>query len=139
MVVGTLPVWPPPSPPWMVTASTPISTIFCACFTAPTVGMQTMPASRNRLIMALSGPRPKLTARTFSAMMVSTISAAPGWNMWKFTPNGLSVSSRTRRMAGPTSSAGKVAAARKPKAPALQDAATSSGRATQPMAVCTMG
>ena len=30
----------------------------CACLSAPTVGMQTMPASRRRPITFLSGPRP---------------------------------------------------------------------------------
>jgi hypothetical protein len=39
-------------------------------------------------IIFASGPRPKLTARTRSLLprMISTISAAPGWNEWKFTP-----------------------------------------------------
>jgi hypothetical protein len=47
-----------------------------------------MPASLNRPIIFASGPRPKLTARTRSllARMISTISAAPGWKLWKFTP-----------------------------------------------------
>jgi hypothetical protein len=73
------------------------------------------------------------------AITVSTICAAPGWNMWKFTPNGWSVSERTRSIAGPTSSGFITAAARKPNAPALHDAATSSGRATQPIAVWMIG
>ena len=39
-----------PSPPWMVTTLAPISIAFWACLSAPTVGMQTMPASRSRPI-----------------------------------------------------------------------------------------
>ncbi|MNP02373.1 hypothetical protein D3C76_942240 [compost metagenome] len=55
--VGTEPVCPPPSPPWMVTTSAPISTAFCACFRAPTVGMQITPASFSREIIFGPGER----------------------------------------------------------------------------------
>ena len=44
-VVGTLPVWPPPSPPWIITASAPQPATFSACRAAPTDGITTMPAS----------------------------------------------------------------------------------------------
>ena len=98
-----------------------------------------MPASLKRAIAFLSGPRPKLTAATFMSISVSTIWAAPGWNMWKFTPNGLSVIDRTFSIAGPTSSARMTPAARKPKPPALLVPATSSGVATQPIAVWMIG
>ena len=36
-----MPVWPPPSPPWAMTASTPISSTFSAWRRAPTVGITT--------------------------------------------------------------------------------------------------
>ena len=36
-----MPVWPPPSPPWAITASTPISSTFSAWRRAPTVGITT--------------------------------------------------------------------------------------------------
>ena len=56
-VVGTEPVWPPPSPPCTVTTSAPSSTAFTACFTAPTVGMQTTPASFSLRMNSLPGER----------------------------------------------------------------------------------
>jgi len=59
--------------------------------------------------------------------------------MRKFTPNGRSVSCFTLRMAGSNSSGRSVAAARNPNAPALHDAATSSGVATHPIAVWMIG
>ena len=43
--MGTVPVCPPPSPPWAMTASTPHSATFSAWRRAPTVGMTTKPAS----------------------------------------------------------------------------------------------
>jgi hypothetical protein len=72
-------------------------------------------------------------------MMASTTSGAPGCSIRKFTPNGRSVSSRVRAIASSTSSAGIVAVARNPIAPALQEAATSSGVAIHPMAVWMIG
>src|SRR5258706_378056 len=44
-LVGTEPVWPPPSPPWTMTASTPHSATFSACRLAPIEGITTMPAA----------------------------------------------------------------------------------------------
>jgi hypothetical protein len=139
--VATEPVWPPPSPPWTLTMSTPSSTIFRACLTAPTVGTHRMPASRKRAIIVLSGPRPKLTARTWSrlAMTRSTIWSAPGWNIWKLTPNGRSVPLRTVSSLARASSGVMTAHPRKPKAPAWLEAITSDGSATQPMAVWMIG
>jgi hypothetical protein len=71
--------------------------------------------------------------------MASTITSAPGASIRKFTPKGRSVSSCVRAIVPSTSCGGIVAVARKPIAPALHDAATSSGVATQPMAVCRIG
>jgi len=70
---------------------------------------------------------------------MSTMAAALGWYMWKFTPKGASVSSFTRSRSRSISAGGMVAPARNPKAPAPLLAATRPGSATQPMAVCTMG
>jgi hypothetical protein len=55
------------------------------------------------------------------------------------TPKGFGVSAFTFSMATSISSGRIVAPARKPKPPALETAATSSGVATQPMPVCTIG
>ena len=44
-VVATGPVWPPPSPPWTITASAPQPATFFACLAAPTDGITTTPAS----------------------------------------------------------------------------------------------
>ena len=41
--VGTVPVWPPPSAPWAMTASTPHAATFSAWRRAPTVGITTTP------------------------------------------------------------------------------------------------
>jgi len=54
-------------------------------------------------------------------------------------PKARSVSERTLRISVSSTSAWMVAAARKPKPPALLVAATSFASATQPIAVCTMG
>jgi hypothetical protein len=65
--------------------------------------------------------------------------AALGWNMWKFTPNLCVVFSRNCAIAASSSAVDMVAAARKPKPPAFEVAATSFASATQPIAVCTIG
>jgi hypothetical protein len=72
-------------------------------------------------------------------MMVSTINSAPGASIRKLTPKGRSVSSSTREISASTSSALTVAVARKPIAPALQQAATISGVAIHPIAVWMIG
>ena len=59
-----MPVWPPPSPPWAITASTPISSTFSAWRRAPTVGITTTPASWQRATASLVGAPAKLTSRT---------------------------------------------------------------------------
>ena len=55
-----MPVWPPPSPPWAMTASTPISSTFSAWRRAPTVGITTTPASWQRATASLVGAPAKL-------------------------------------------------------------------------------
>src|SRR5262245_50504599 len=72
-------------------------------------------------------------------MIASAICSAPGASIRKFTPKGRAVSDFTRSIAAGTSGGGIVAAARKPKAPALHAAAVSSGVATQPIPVWRMG
>ena len=62
-----MPVWPPPSPPWAITASTPISSTFSAWRRAPTVGITTTPASWQRATASLVGAPAKLTSFTPSA------------------------------------------------------------------------
>ncbi len=103
--------------------------------------MQTIPASLKRAIIPASGPRPKLTAPTRSllARITSTISRAPGWKLWKLTPNRCGVSLPVSAIASASSAGFITAPARNPNAPALLLAATRRGVAIQPIAVCTTG
>ena len=54
-MVGTGPVWPPPSPPWIITASAPQPATFTACLAAPIDGITTMPWSLSFLISSCLG------------------------------------------------------------------------------------
>ncbi len=56
-VVGIGPVWPPPSPPWTMTASAPQAATFFACFAAPIDGITTMPCSLSFAISSGFGAR----------------------------------------------------------------------------------
>ena len=53
-VVGTGPVWPPPSPPCTITASAPHAATFSAWRRAPIDGTTAMPASFSVLIVVLA-------------------------------------------------------------------------------------
>jgi hypothetical protein len=55
--VGTLPVWPPPSPPCAMITSAPSCTAFSAWRGAPTVGMHRLPAALKRSMNAGLGER----------------------------------------------------------------------------------
>ncbi len=76
--VGTLPVWPPPSAPWAMTASTPHSATFSAWRRAPTVGMVTMPASLSLATMSRLGAWANDATLTFSLMSRSMRSPMSG-------------------------------------------------------------
>src|SRR5262245_38028876 len=138
-LVGMVPVWPPPSPPWAMTASTPQSSIFSAWRRAPTVGMTRMPASWRRPIASLVGAPAKLTSRTPSATQRSMRAARSGWSARRLTPNALSVRSLTVAMASAIWAPVMVTAARMPNPPAADVAAVSEAPETQPMPVCTTG
>ena len=128
-VLATEPVWPPPSPPCTTSMSTPSSAIFFACLTAPTVGTQRMPA--------VAEPRDHLRVRPApEAHRARPASRSP---CRRSAPRRAGTCGSSRRTAGPSASARDrsrdrrrpafiTAAARKPNAPALHDAATSSGR-----------
>ena len=137
--MGTAPVWPPPSPPWTSTASTPHAATFSAWRLAPIEGMTTTPASLSLAIRSWFGARanePTLTPLSISRSMRA---AASGASARRFTPKGASVVALTSSIAEASWSKSMVAAARMPRPPALAVADTSRGPATQPMPVCTIG
>ena len=99
MVVGTEPVWPPPSPPCTSTASTPHSSTFSAWRLAPIDGTTSTPPSCSCPINASLGAWAKLatfTCSSISSLMRSPMSAA---SARRFTPNGLVVRCFTCAMA----------------------------------------
>src|SRR5687768_11967577 len=69
-VVGTGPVWPPPSPPWIITASAPHDATFTACLGAPMLGMTTMSCSLSRAIS--SGFGASANEATFTPYEISS-------------------------------------------------------------------
>ena len=138
-MVGTDPVWPPPSPPWAITASTPQSATFSAWRRAPTVGMVKSPASLQRATSAALGAWAKLATRAPVSIMSSIRSCTSATSVRRLTPKGCVVRPRTSAMAAASSSSVMVAEARMPSPPASLVAATRRGPATQPMPVCTRG
>src|SRR5438309_1026371 len=138
-LVGTTPVWPPPSAPWAMTASTPHSAIFSAWRRAPTVGMHSRPPSWIRSMASLVGAPAKLTRGTPRRTARSMRRARSGWSARKLTPNGLDVRALTSRTASSSCSKVMVTAARIPSPPAALVAAVRRGPDTQPIPVCTMG
>ena len=137
--VGTTPVWPPPSAPWAITASTPHSATFSAWRAAPTVGMTTTPASTRRSTVSRPGAWANDATGTSAVMRWSTRRSTSPASVLRFTPNGASVAERTSSTAATISSKPRVAAARTPNPPAAEVAAVSRGPATQPMPVWTTG
>ncbi len=138
--VGIVPVWPPPSAPWAMTASTPHSATFSACRGAPTVGMVTTPASRSCFTRRSPGAWAKLATRTRSRMSSCdrgrrcrpgrragsrrTVGRCGSWTSW------IASSSWSKVI---------VADARMPSPPAALVADVSRAPATQPIPVCTIG
>src|SRR5579859_3066889 len=137
--VGTLPVCPPPSPPWATTAPAPSAATFSACRLAPTDGMTTRPASVSWRITFWLGASPNEATRTPCLISSAARSGRSGASPRRFTPNGAAVSSLVRAIAASVSATVRVAPARTPSPPALAVAAVSSGVDTQPMPVCTIG
>ena len=56
-MVGTVPVWPPPSVPCTMIASAPSCSAFTAWRSAPQVGTHTTPASLSLAMSFASGER----------------------------------------------------------------------------------
>ncbi|HEX3462114.1 MAG TPA: hypothetical protein VHT49_14505 [Acidimicrobiales bacterium] len=137
--VGMVPVWPPPSPPWAMTASTPHPATFSAWRRAPMVGMTTNPDSRQRATSSGFGAWAKLATFTPCSIIRATRSATSATSVRRLTPNGRSVRDRTSARAADSSSRVMVAEARIPRPPASAVAATNLGPATQPMPVWTIG
>ena len=86
--MGTVPVWPPPSPPWAITASTPHSATFSAWRRAPTVGMTNSPASLQRVTSAGLGAWAKLATRAPASIIRSMRSPTSATSVRRLTPNG---------------------------------------------------
>ena len=138
-VVATGPVWPPPSPPWTITASAPQPATFLACLAAPTDGITTTPASLSFAIRSGFGASANDATLTPSRISRSTRSMASPASARMLMPNGLSVAALTLVTAVCSSSSVMVADARMPRPPALEVADTSRAPATQPIPVCTTG
>src|SRR4051812_6670570 len=138
-VVGTDPVWPPPSPPWMTTASAPQDATFSAWRAAPTDGMTTTSWSFSLAMSSFLGASANDATLTPCSMSRSTRCGASPASARRLTPNGWSVRPFTSVMAWSSSSYVMVALARMPSPPALAVPDTSRGPATHPMPVCTTG
>ncbi len=137
--VGTVPVWPPPSAPCAMTASTPHSATFSACRRAPIVGIVTKPASLSRAIVSCDGAWAKLATRTPSRMSSAMRSLMSGWSARRFTPKGFGVRCLTSRIAVCSCGYVIVADAMIPKPPAALVAAVNRAPATHPMPVWMIG
>ena len=138
-MVGTEPVWPPPSPPWIITASAPHDATFTACLGRPTLGMTTMSCSLRRAISSGLGASANEATFTPCSMSRSHRAGASAASARRFTPNGASVRSLTSTMACSSSGSVIVADARMPRPPALAVPLTRLGPETQPMPVWTIG
>lgn len=98
-MVPTRPVWPPPSPPWQITASQPACSAFTACFTAPQTTITFSPAFFSFSMIGIGTPRPATKLEAPSAMMMSTEAVRlSGEAASRSTPNGRLVSVRTLRI-----------------------------------------
>jgi len=98
-MVPTRPVWPPPSPPWQITASQPACSALIACLTAPQTTMTLSPAFFSFSMIGIGTPRPAMKLEAPSPMITSTEAVKDsGEAASKSTPNGLSVRVRTLRI-----------------------------------------
>ena len=138
-VVAIGPVWPPPSPPWTITASAPQPATFLACLARPTDGITTTPASLSFAIRSGLGASANDATLTPSRISRSMRSFASPASARMLMPNGLSVVAFTFVTAVASSSSVMVADARMPRPPAFEVADTSRAPATQPIPVCTTG
>lgn len=138
-MVGTAPVWPPPSPPCTITASAPQAATLTACLAAPIEGITTMPWSLSFLIWSCLGASANEATFTPCLISRSTRSPASPASARRLTPNGWSVRLLTSRIARSSSSKVIVALARMPSPPAFAVPEVSRAPETQPIPVCTTG
>src|SRR5689334_17874904 len=138
-VVGTGPVWPPPSPPCTITASTPHCATFSAWRLAPMEGITTTPASLSLAMSSCFGASANDATLTCSRISRSIRCVASGASARMFTPKGLVVRCFVSAIASRSWGKSMVPAARMPSPPAFDVAAARRGPATQPMPVWTIG
>ncbi len=138
-LVGTAPVWPPPSPPCTITTSAPHDATFTACLAAPIDGITTTPCSLSRAISASFGASANEATFTPCSTIRSQRASASPASARRLTPKGWSVRPFTSMIAASSSARLMVAPARMPRPPAFAVPLTSRGPETQPMPVCTTG
>ena len=139
-VVATEPVWPPPSPPCTITASTPHAATFSACRRAPIDGTTAMPASFSCLIWCSRGASANDATGTLLADQERDARVGVfgvGAQVHAERPVGARPAPRgSRPRAGRRSSSPTRGCRARPLRPSRS---TSRGPATQPMPVCTIG
>ena len=139
-IVVISPTCPPDSVPSAITAVTPRRQKRCAKATAATTGITLMPASFQAGMYLPGLPAPVVTTGTRSSITTCAKSSALGFMSMMFTPKGLSVSSRQRRMCPRSSSAVRMPPApMTPSAPAFEQAAANSPVAMFAMPPWMMG
>src|SRR6478735_3334292 len=138
-VVGTGPVWPPPSPPCTITASAPHAATFTACLAAPIDGITTMSCSLSVAISSGFGARANDATFTPYSIRSWQRAGASAASARRLTPKGSSVRPLTSMIACSSSAKVIVAPARIPRPPALAVPLTRRGPETQPMPVWTTG
>ncbi|CAB4826143.1 unannotated protein [freshwater metagenome] len=123
---------PAPSLPSTTSPSTPESTALSAPLSDGTTWKTVSPAAFRVLVCFSGEPAEVVTKRMPSSTIMSMIRMSCTKAIGRFTPNGLSVRSRVRRMSSRTSSIPSEPGTR-PIAPALATAETSAGFAMKPI------
>src|SRR6516164_7088564 len=118
--------WPPASTPCATITSMPAAAARSASATEPTWWKTLTPPACARPTYGVGSPQKNERTGTRSSRQTATWSSA-GKCRIRFTPNGLSVSARTRRISRRKSGGGHSWACRMPSPPALLTAATRSG------------
>ena len=101
-IVVSSPTWPPDSVPSAITAVAPPRSTLRAMATEGTTGTTLMPASIHSGMYLPGRPAPVVTTGTFSS--ATSFATASTWGLISmiFTPKGLPVSSRHRRICSRT-------------------------------------
>src|SRR5450755_253777 len=132
-LVGAAPVWPPPSAPVAITASTPHAATFSACRRAPAEAMVITPASRSVAISSGFGASANEATGTCSLMITSMRAAASAASARRLTPNGALVRPLSFFITERSSLGVIVAEAMIPSPPAWEVAAASRAPETYPI------